>query len=57
MNLNTLFALSGSALFLGEIITGSHLFGFLLIIIGVILGSGAAEDLWKKRKTTPKPSL
>lgn len=56
MNLSTLFALSGSALFLGEIITGRHLFGFLLIIIGVILGSGAAEELYKKRKTTPKPS-
>lgn len=50
MNLNTLFSLTGSALFLGEIITERHLIGFLLIIIGVILGSGAAEDLWKKRK-------
>lgn len=50
MNLNTLFSLIGSALFLGEIITGRHLIGFILIIIGVILGSGAAEDLWKKRK-------
>ncbi|MDN4605960.1 DMT family transporter [Sporosarcina highlanderae] len=55
MNLSTLFALSGSAIFLGEIITGRHLIGFLLIIVGVILGSGAAEDLYKKRKT-PKPS-
>ncbi|WP_317970867.1 DMT family transporter [Sporosarcina oncorhynchi] len=50
MNLNTLFSLIGSALFLGEIITSRHLIGFALIIIGVILGSGAAEDLWKKRK-------
>ncbi|WP_255723425.1 DMT family transporter [Sporosarcina sp. ACRSL] len=56
MNLNTLFALVGSAVFLGEIITGRHLFGFVLIIIGVILGSGAAEDLWKKRKQNPEPS-
>ncbi|XUX07632.1 DMT family transporter [Sporosarcina sp. UB5] len=56
INLNTLFSLAGSALFLGEIITGRHLIGFILIIIGVILGSGAAEDLWKKRKTKPEPS-
>lgn len=56
MNLNTLFALAGSAIFLGEIITIRHLFGFILIIIGVILGSGAAEDLWKKRKTKIEPS-
>ncbi|MFS0690431.1 DMT family transporter [Sporosarcina sp. 179-K 8C2 HS] len=56
MNLNTLFALTSSALFLGEIITGRHLIGFLLIIIGVMLGSGAAEELWKKRKMKPEPS-
>ncbi|MCM3636520.1 DMT family transporter [Sporosarcina luteola] len=56
MNLNTLFSLVGSALFLGEIITGRHLIGFVLIIIGVVLGSGAAEDLWKKRKSKPEPS-
>lgn len=56
MNFNTLFSLVGSALFLGEIITGRHLIGFVLIIISVILGSGAAEDLWKKRKTKPEPS-
>lgn len=56
MNLNTLFSLAGSAVFLGEIITSRHLIGFVLIIIGVILGSGAAEDLWKKRKRKPEPS-
>ncbi|QTD40799.1 DMT family transporter [Sporosarcina sp. Te-1] len=55
MNLNTLFGLSGSAIFLGEIITVRHLFGFLFIIIGVILGSGAAEELWK-RKQKPEPN-
>ena len=49
INFNTLFSLLGSALFLGEIITYRHLFGFVLIVAGVILGSGAAEDLWKKR--------
>ena len=56
MNLNTLFSLIGSALFLGEIITSRHLIGFALIIIGVILGSGAAEDLWKKRKNNKEVS-
>ncbi|MBB4823230.1 drug/metabolite transporter (DMT)-like permease [Sporosarcina luteola] len=50
MNLNTLFGLIGSAIFLGEIITGRHLIGFLFIIIGVILGSGAAEELWKRKQ-------
>lgn len=56
MNFNTLFSLTGSALLLGEIITGRHLIGFVLIIIGVILGSGAAEDIWKKRKAKIEPS-
>lgn len=50
MNLNTMFSLFGSALFLGEIITARHLIGLIFIIAGVILGSGAAEDLWKKRQ-------
>lgn len=56
MNLNTLFSLIGSALFLGEIITGRHLIGFAFIIIGVILGSGAAEDLYKKHKNKREAS-
>lgn len=50
INFNTMFSLIGSALFLGEIITARHLCGLALIIFGVILGSGAAEDLWKKRR-------
>lgn len=50
INFNTMFSLAGSALFLGEIITYRHLIGLALIIAGVILGSGAAEDLWKKRR-------
>ncbi|MBE1556059.1 DMT family transporter [Sporosarcina limicola] len=50
INFNTMFSLLGSALFLGEIITSRHLIGLIFIITGVILGSGAAEDLWKKRK-------
>ena len=51
INFNTMFSLAGSALFLGEIITYRHLIGLVLIIAGVILGSGAAEDIWGKRRT------
>lgn len=50
INFNTMFSLIGTALFLGEVITGQHLLGLAFIIAGVILGSGAAEDLWKQRK-------
>lgn len=50
LNLNTFFALAGSALFLGEIITVSHLMGLLLIVSGVLFGSGALEQLYLKRK-------
>jgi len=50
INLNTLFALIGSVLFLGEVITGRHLIGLFLIVTGVIIGSGAAEDMWRNRK-------
>jgi len=49
INLNTLFSLLFAALLLGEIITIRHLFGLVLIVSGVILGSGAAEDMWKQR--------
>lgn len=56
INFNTIFSLMGSALFLGEIITGRHIIGLFIIIVGVILGSGAAEDLWNQRKKQKKPS-
>lgn len=46
INLNTLFALLGSAFFLGETITGIHILGFIVIAAGVLFGSGAAEELW-----------
>lgn len=57
INFNTMFSLIGSALFLGEIITIRHLIGLALIIAGVILGSGAAEDLWKKRQARKKEAV
>ena len=50
MNLNPLFSLIISALFLGEVLHLNHFPGLILIVAGVMLGSGAAEDLWKKRK-------
>jgi len=50
MNLNTLFSLVGASIFLDEIISTRHIFGLVFIVAGVIFGSGAAEDLWNKRK-------
>lgn len=50
INLNTIFALVGAALFLGEPILLNHYFGLVLIIIGVFLGSGSLEYILNKRK-------
>lgn len=49
INLNTIFALAGTALFLGEKVTFSHLAGLIMILIGVLVGSGALEYLIKKK--------
>ncbi|MBH0169059.1 MULTISPECIES: DMT family transporter [Bacillales] len=49
INLNPFFALVGAYLFLGEQILFQHVFGFLLIITGVLLGSGAVEEIRNKR--------
>ncbi|TWT27164.1 DMT family transporter [Planomicrobium sp. CPCC 101110] len=49
MNLNTLFALLGSVIFLGETINQNHLVGLLLVVGGVLFGSGTAEDWWKRK--------
>lgn len=57
MNLNTLFSLLFSAILLGEVLNFRHLIGLVLIVSGVILGSGAAEDLWKKHKEKKAASL
>ena len=54
INLNTLFTLVGSSVFLGEDITTRHIFGLVLIVAGVIFGSGAAEDMWRKRRNRTK---
>lgn len=57
MNLNPLFAMILSSIFLGEILTLRHIIGFLFIVAGVMLGSGAAEDLYKKHKTKRTTSV
>jgi drug/metabolite transporter (DMT)-like permease len=49
LNLNTLFSVVGAALFLQEAIKPVHFIGFLLIVTGVILGSGTLEALIKQR--------
>lgn len=49
MNLNPLFSMLLSAIFLGEMLHIRHFVGLLLIVAGVMFGSGAAEDIWKKR--------
>ncbi|WP_152657894.1 DMT family transporter [Oceanobacillus sp. CFH 90083] len=50
MNLNTLFAIVGSVLFLNESITLYHLIGFVFILCGIFIGTGTLEYvLWKRR--------
>ncbi|MDE3838924.1 EamA family transporter [Bacillus methanolicus] len=44
INLNPLFSLLGAYLFLGESISLSQIMGFILIVIGVILGSGMLDE-------------
>ncbi len=50
INLNTLFAILGASLFLGDVITFYHLIGFMLILTGVFLGTGSLEHMLHKRK-------
>ena len=50
LNLNTLFSIVGAALLLGEIIKPAHYLGFILIVSGVILGSGTLEAMILQRK-------
>ncbi|MFE1242784.1 DMT family transporter [Fictibacillus sp. NPDC058756] len=49
INLNPFFALVGASLFLNEKIGFQHILGFLLIISGVLLGSGAVEEIRARR--------
>ncbi len=50
MNLNTFFALVGAAIFLNEVITFYHGIGLVLIVGGVLFGSGAVEYMAVRRK-------
>ena len=49
-NFNTIFALVGTAVFLQETIRGTQMIGCLLIIIGVLLGTGALQELKNRRR-------
>ncbi|MCM3585669.1 DMT family transporter [Mesobacillus maritimus] len=51
LNLNTFFSLLGAALFLGEKVTSFHLYGLIFIIIGVLFGSGALEEIQLRRRS------
>ncbi|WP_090867451.1 DMT family transporter [Oceanobacillus limi] len=50
INFTTVFALVGSAIFLGETILVSHFVGLIFIVFGVLIGSGAVEHLWKRSR-------
>lgn len=49
LNLNTLFSVVGATIFLQETIKPVHFIGFLLIVTGVIMGSGTLESFIKQR--------
>ncbi|MEC5423220.1 DMT family transporter [Virgibacillus sp. C22-A2] len=49
INLNTLFAIIGASVFLNEIITKYHVVGFILILSGVFIGTGAVEYVLLRR--------
>lgn len=50
INLNTVFTLTGAAIFLGEPIFVNHFIGLVFIIGGVLIGSGTLEYLINKNK-------
>lgn len=50
VNLNTIFALAGTAIFLGEPILRNHYIGLVFIIAGVFFGAGTFEYMIRKRK-------
>ncbi|CAH0343865.1 hypothetical protein BCI9360_00091 [Bacillus sp. CECT 9360] len=52
MNLSPFFAVIGAALFLNERIYSTHLIGLLLIIIGVLIGSGAYNHLRRSKSSS-----
>ena len=49
-NLSTIFALLGAVVILRETLHGTQIIGCLLIVIGVLIGTGAIEEWTSKRK-------
>lgn len=49
-NLSTIFALTGSAVIIGETMHITQIFGCLLIVMGVLIGTGGVEEWIRKRK-------
>ncbi|WP_052130157.1 DMT family transporter [Ureibacillus sinduriensis] len=49
-NLSTIFALIGAVVILNEQMHLSQIFGCMMIIIGVLIGTGGVEDWIRKRK-------
>lgn len=54
LNLSPFFSLVGASLFLGEKIYPVQWFGFLFIVLGVVLGTGVLENKNKLRLKTQK---
>ncbi|UOQ94514.1 DMT family transporter [Halobacillus shinanisalinarum] len=50
INFNTFFAIVGAALFLNERIMASHIAGLVLIVCGVLIGTGAFEYIVGRKK-------
>ncbi|MFB4168375.1 DMT family transporter [Virgibacillus sp. JSM 102003] len=50
INMNTLFGIIGASIFLNEVITFSHVVGFIFILSGIFIGTGAVEHMLLKRK-------
>jgi drug/metabolite transporter (DMT)-like permease len=49
INFQPFFSLVGAAIFIGEKISISQMAGFVFILLGVMLGSGVAEDLFRNK--------
>lgn len=56
-NLSTIFALIGSVVILSEQMHLSQIFGCLLIILGVLIGTGGLEEWIRKRKQHHAPPV
>ncbi|MDI7743081.1 DMT family transporter [Lysinibacillus fusiformis] len=56
-NLSTIFALIGAVVILGEEMHLSQIFGCMLIIVGVLIGTGGLEEWIKKRRQHHAPPV